>query len=179
MTVPGLGIALDAWNSGDIESTSKQKNNMRRKRRSGFRTFLRETIGDFSIALAMLRHGYSSPEALLNLGYEVFQARQTARAEREKQTHVVTRKSHPELAKAARKARQEYAKGKKLAYMVDDKSKIYDDLNWWEKELHQRFHTGRLKREMIEANKEFGNGIGVEKMLSVEQLALLELSFKN
>ena len=152
---------------------------MRSKERSGFRTFLRDTIGDSSIALAMLRHGYSSPEALLNLGYEVFQARQTARAEREKETHVVTRKSHPELAKAARKARQEYAKGKKLAYMVDDGSKIYNDLNWWEKDLHQRFHSRRLEREMIEANEEFGNGIGVETTLSVEQLAQLELSFTN
>ena len=103
MTVPCLGIALDAWNSGDIEFTPKQKNNMRGKKRSGFRTFLRETIGDFSIAMAILRHGYSSPEALLNLGYEVFHARQTARAEREKETHVVTRK----VASRTRESSQE------------------------------------------------------------------------
>ena len=32
---------------------------------------------------------------------------------------------------------------------------------------------------MIEANKEFGDGIGVETTLSVEQLAQLELSFTD
>ena len=63
MTVLGLGKALDAWKSGDIEFTPKQKNNMRGKKRSGFRTFLRETIGDFSIAIAILRHGKSFKHA--------------------------------------------------------------------------------------------------------------------
>ena len=152
---------------------------MRSNFRSGFRAFLRDTIGDASIAYAILRHGYSTPEALLALVREVFEARRCKRISRESQPSVVTKKSHPDLAAAAKNARQEYVAGKKLAYSVEDKTRKYETLNWWEQDLHHRFHTGRLEREMIAANRAFGHGAGVEKSLSIEQMAALELSFKG
>ena len=144
--------------------------------RSGFRAFLRDTIGDASIAYAILRHGYSTPEALLALVREVFEARRCKRISRESQPSAVTKKSHPDLAAAAKNARQEYVAGKRLAYSVEDQTRKYDTLNWWEQDLHQRFRSGRLEREMIAANRAFGHGAGVEKSLSIEQMAALELS---
>ena len=40
-------------------------------------------------------------------------------------------------------------------------------------------HSGAFKSEMIDANKAFGHGVGVDKSLSVEQMATLELSLKE
>jgi len=91
----------------------------------------------------------------------------------------VTKKSHPDLAAAAKTARQEYVAGKKLAYNVQDGTRKYGTLNSWEQDLHRRFHSGLLEREMTDANKAFGHGTGVEKSLSIEQMAAQELSFTD
>ena len=64
-------------------------------------------------------------------------------------------------------------------YSIENNTRKYDTLNWWEQKLHQQFHEGRLHREMTNANKAFGHGIGAEKSLSIEQMAVLELSFKG
>ena len=89
-----------------MKFSTSSKDNMRSNFRSGFRAFLRDTIGDASIAYAILRNGYSTPEALLALVQEIFEARETAKAAREAQPHAVTKRSHPDLAAAAKNARQ-------------------------------------------------------------------------
>ena len=179
LTWPNLADALDDWDSGASRFRPSSKTKMRSNFRSGFRAFLRDTIGDASIAYAILRYGYSTPEALLALVREVFEARRCKRIATESQPSVVTKKSHPDLAAAAKNARREYVAGQRLAYSVEDQTRKYDTLNWWEQDLHQRFHSGRLEREMIAANKAFGHGAGVEKSLSIEQLATLELSLRR
>ena len=78
--------------------------------RSGFRTFLRDIIGDASIAYAILRNGFSTPEALLALTREIFEAHEKAKAKKEANPHAVTKKSHPDLAAAAKKARKDMLK---------------------------------------------------------------------
>ena len=156
------------WDSGDKEFDRNAKAQMRSDFRSGFRTFLRDSIGDASLAIAILRNGYSTPEALMALGREIFDARKKAKAERERQPNAVTRRSHPELAAAAVKARRQFATGKKLADGIEDGTMRYDTLNEWEKDLHQRFHTGQLERQMIEENSKFGDGVGVDQSLSIE-----------
>ena len=156
------------WDSGDKEFDRNAKAQMRSDFRSGFRTFLRDSIGDASLAIAILRNGYSTPEALMALGREIFDARKKAKAERERQPNAVTRRSHPELAAAAVKARRQFATGKKLADGIEDGTMRYDTLNEWEKDLHQRFHTGQLERQMIEENRNFGHGVGVDQSLSIE-----------
>ena len=141
---------------------------MRSDFRSGFRTFLRDSIGDASLAIAILRNGYSTPEALMALVREIFDARRKAKAERERQPIAVTRRSHPDIAAAAKKARQQFATGKKLADGIEGGTIKYDELNDWEKGLHQKFHSGKLKLQMIHANRDFGHGLGVDQSLSIE-----------
>ena len=123
LTCPGLADALDDWNSGASKFRPSSKTKMRSNFRSGFRAFLRDTIGDASIAYAILRHGYSTPEALLALVREVFEARRCKRISRESQPSAVTKKSHPDLAAAAKNARREYIAGKRLAHKVKDQTK--------------------------------------------------------
>ena len=41
---------------------------------------------------------------------------------------------------------------------------MHGTLDGWEQDLHQRFHSGRLERVMISANKAVGYGTGVEKI---------------
>ena len=77
---------------------------MRKDLRSGSRTFLRDSIRDASLAIAILRNGYSTPQALLAIVREIFHAREKAKAERERQPIAVTRRSHPDIAAAAKKA---------------------------------------------------------------------------
>ena len=168
LTRPGLAEALNMWDSGDKEYDRNEKAKMRSNFRSGFRTFLRDSIGDASLAIAMLRNGYSTPEALMALVREIFDARQKAKAERERQPIAVTRRSHPDIAAAAKKARQQFATGKKLADGIEGGTIKYDELNDWEKGLHQKFHSGKLKLQMIHANRDFGHGLGVDQSLSIE-----------
>ena len=168
ITRPGLAEALASWDSGDYEFDGPAKTKMRNDFRSGFRTFLRDSIGDASIAIAILRNGYSTPEALMALVREIFDAREKAKAERERKPSAVTRRSHPDIAAAAKKARQQFATGKRLADGIEGGTMRHDTLKEWEKDLHQQFHTGQLKRQMINANRNFGHGVGVDQSLSIE-----------
>ena len=168
LTRPGLAEALNMCDSGDKKYDRNEKAKMRSDFRSGFRTFLRDSIGDASLAYAILRNGYSTPEALMALVREIFEAREKAKAERERKPVAVTRRSHPDIAAAAKKARRQFATGKKLADGIEDGTMRYDTLNEWEKDLHQRFHTGQLERQMIEENRNFGHGVGVDQSLSIE-----------
>ena len=81
---------------------------------------------------------------------------------------AITKRSHPDIAAAAKKARQQFATGKKLADGIEDGTIECDELNDWEKGLHQQFHTGQLELQMINANRDFGHGVGVDQSLSIE-----------
>ena len=61
-----------------------------------------------------------------------------------------------ELAKIARAARQDFARGKKLAFSVDVGSRTYAQFSKHEQILHQQFHTGQLERALIAANQNVG-----------------------
>ena len=50
---------------------------------------------------------------------EIFNARQKAQDEKQRQGQQPTRRIHPELAADARKARQEFAKGKAMADSIE------------------------------------------------------------
>ena len=152
---------------------------MRQDLRSSFRTFLRDTVGDASIAYAIIRFGYATPQALMAVVREVVVAREKTQADSARQTQPITKQSHPELAAAAQKARQEFAQGLKHANNVDLARIEHDTLERWEQELHQRFHSGALRREMMKANEAFGHGVGVEKSLSIEQMETLEISWQG
>ena len=75
VTRTGLGQALNKWDSG-ARFDSRSKNQMQSDLRSGFRTSLRDIVGDATIAYAILRYGYSSPAALTGIVREVFDAQQ-------------------------------------------------------------------------------------------------------
>ena len=126
-----------------------------------------------------MRNGYATPQALMAVVREIFDARENTQAERARQPPVPSRRSHPELAAAAQKARQEYAEGMKLANDVDLSRRKYDTLDSREQELHRRFHSGTLRLEMVKANKAFGHGVGVENSISVEQMATLDVSWQG
>ena len=112
---------------------------------------------------------------MLALIREIFDARQKTQAETKNKPDVVTRASHPDLAAAAKHARRQYHTGERLAFSVENNTRDYWDMTEWEMELHQRFHSGKLLREMVAANKAFGHGSGVEKSLSIEEMAALEM----
>ena len=99
---------------------------------------------------------------------EIFQARKETKAERKRKPIAVSRRSHPDIAAAAKKARRQFATGKKLAAEIESGTIEYHDLKDWEKGLHQQFHTGKLERQMIAANRDFGHGVGVEQALTIE-----------
>ena len=179
LTRPSLSQALTDWHSGFREFSSAAKDLMRRDFRSGFRAFLRDTVGDASVAYAILRHGYYSPQALTRLVQEVFQAREDAKRERERCGAQNTRKSHPHLAEAARKARRAYAQGERVAMTIEFGRRRYEDLNEDEQELHRVFHTGQLTRQMIAANKEYGHGLGAPDSLSIEQIAHIAVALRE
>ena len=128
MTRPGLADALNDWETGERQFNGEVKDRIRSDFRSGFRTFLRDSIGDASIAYAILRNGYSTPEALLALVREVFQTREKAKAEKASQPYPFTKKSHPHLAAAAKEARQEFVAGMKLACRPVDESRCCAEL---------------------------------------------------
>ena len=109
---------------------------------------------------------------------EITTARQEAQAKRAKEKQV-TRQSHPDLAIAAQNARIEFAKGRQLAHSVEVGIQEYDDLNWWEQEIHRKFHSGILKSAMVKANQAFGHGAGAVKSLSIEQMANVEVAWKG
>ena len=110
---------------------------------------------------------------------DVHDARQQARAARERQHALGTRRSHPDFAAAAKRARCAYVRGEQLANAIEYGIRKYEDLDNRERELHRQYHSGALKSEMINANKAFGHGVGVGKSLSVEKVASLELSLKE
>lgn len=76
----------------------------------------------------------------------------------------------------AEHARREYRTGEKLALAVADGTRTHSTLNSWERDLHQQFHSGKLQRQMVAANKAFGQSVGVETSLPIEQMAALQLS---
>ena len=98
---------------------------------------------------------------------------------RERQPALVTRRSHPDLAAAAKRARRAYVRGEQLANAIEYGIRKYEDLDERERDLHRQYHSGAPKSEMIDANKAFGHGVGVDKSLSVEEFAILELSLKE
>ena len=110
---------------------------------------------------------------------DVHIACEQARVERERQPARVTRRSHPDLAAAAKRARRAYVRGEQLANAIEYGIRKEKDLDERERELHQQYHSGALKSEMIGANKAFFYGVGVDQSFSVEQLATLEHSFKE
>ena len=170
---PYLGDALDAWDEG-CEMTRDEKTRIKHDFRSSFRAFLREVAGDASLAYAIVRHGYESPKAITGIVREIFTAREKARAKRQENPDLVTRKSHPHLAEAATDARRSYARGHRIAMDIEHKRWRYEDLNQEQMEMHRRYHSGQLEREMIAANKAFGHGWGVPSSLSIEQMASFE-----
>ena len=62
---------------------------------------------------------------------------------------------------------------------IEETQLQYEDLDEYEQEMHQRFHTGQLKREMIDANKEYGHGLGAPKSPSIEQMAHISVEFQQ
>ena len=169
LTRPGLGDALDDWDTGAREFAPSAKKLIRKDFRSGFRTFLRDTIGDASIAYAIMRHGYRSATSLTRLVQELYKARATNAEQQRRGTDSETPKA--ELAQAAKKARQMYSHGSRLAFAIEYSKRSYEEFDEWEQEMHRRFHTGALLREMWEANKRHGYGQGAPKSLSMEELA--------
>ena len=147
--------------------------------RSGFKTFLMDTIGDAAIAYAILRNGYSTPEALLALVREIYGDEHAGSRESYLVCKSRQAKVHPDLGAAAEKARREYVAGKNLKYSSKNYTRKYDTLNSKEQDILQRFSSGSLKRKMINANRAIGHGIDVEKSLTIEQMAALEMSFKD
>ena len=64
-----------------------------------------------------------------------------------------------------------YSQGSRLAFAIEYSKRSYEEFDEWEQEMHRRFHTGALLREMREANKRYGYGQGAPKSLLMEQLA--------
>jgi hypothetical protein len=138
--------------------------------RSAFRTFLRQLIGDASIAYGILRHGCFSAPALRELIRETREkqenrARQKSRSQAQASSHrAITCDAPPDvtnpqqlmLAQTARAARQDFARGRKLAYIVEFGGRSHAQLNKDEQKLHQQFHSGQLERAMIDANQRCG-----------------------
>ena len=110
---------------------------------------------------------------------EVWHAREQARLKSKDDEPPNTRKLHPELAATVKKARQAYARGLRSAEDINHGLREYADINEQEEELHQQFHSGRLERQMIEADKEFGHGQGTQQSMSTEQLANFAFEFKR
>ena len=142
-------------------------------KRAEFRAFIRQTVGDFSFAMHLLRHGIEDSDANLAQRYlYVQEAKATNASERQ---GVPTRASHPELFAQARRARTEFYKGEKLAMDIEAKRREYDSFTPSEQHVFQEYDHGTLYKKMVAANKEFGHGQGVEEQLSAAQLANLRL----
>ena len=180
LTRPNLGEALDDWHAG-YHFSSEAKTAMRSDFRSGFRTFLRDTVGDASVAIAILRHGYNTSQALTSIVRETFHARKELREERDKRPPPPTRRTHPELAEAAQAARRQYARGHKIAMAIKNTEIPIENLDFDEQEMYRHFRSGHLWKEMVFANKAFGHGLGAKEAVSVEQLAshVVNHSFKS
>ena len=112
--------------------------------RSGFKTFLMDTIGDASIAYAILRNGYSTPEALLALVREIYGDEHAGSRESYLVCKSRQAKVHPDLGAAAEKARREYAAGKNLKYGSENYTRKYDTLNSKEQDILQRFRALKI-----------------------------------
>ena len=81
-----------------------------------------------------------------------------------------------QLAAAAKTARQAHARGRRI-YLEVERSRgvLYWDLDKEERVLHYLFRAGQLKKEMIDANREFGHGRGVAEPLFIEQMANFQM----
>ena len=62
---------------------------------------------------------------------------------------------------------------------IEHKRWRYEDLDQEQMEMHRRYHSGQLEREMIAANKAFGHGWGVPSFLSIEEMASFEYEFNS
>jgi len=89
---------------------------------------------------------------------------------------TVSNMSHPDLAKAAQEAKRRYATGVRIVTDVMLGMVAYSTLNAWEIQLYQQFHEGYLEKAMKEANRAFRHALGVDQILSIEQMASLQLN---
>ena len=94
MTWPHLKDARQEWYDGRFAFSRTGKHTIREDRLSGIRAFCLDLIDSQPLAMAMLRHGFQTPEAK-------------------------TWQSHPELAKAAYSARRQCRRGKHISKRVN------------------------------------------------------------
>ena len=76
---------------------------------------------------------------MLALIQEIFYASEKAWTDREAKPDAVTKKSHPDIAAAARKTRRDFVQGEKLVHSVKSGERPYESLEWWEQHIHQRY----------------------------------------
>ena len=81
-----------------------------------------------------------------------------------------------QLAAAAKTTRHAHARGRRICLEVErSRGVLYWDLDEEGRVLHYLFRTGQLKKEMIDANREFGHGRRITEPLSIERMAKLEM----
>ena len=108
---------------------------------------------------------------------EIVKAKKKARDERAKKMPPHTKWSHPSLAMAAQDARRAFARAQKVVDAVDQGIWSFESLSEQDKKLHHEYHSGLLKKRREEADRKWGHGAGVEKPLSIETLAKINIQF--
>jgi hypothetical protein len=143
------------------------------KQRGAFRAFIKETVGDWSLFLDLLRHGTVDDNNDLATRFLRIQEAKAQNAQERQQRP--TRATHPELYARVREARQKYYRGQALEEAIYKGTHDYFALSSEETEFYQEYLDGKFKNNMDELDAQFGTGINVAAQLSAEALANLRL----
>ena len=165
MTMTGSRTALDQRDSKVYRFTAKEKDNMRRDTRSAWRAFMKETFGDHSLGIAMIRYGCRSTSEMQEMAQAIDRAK-VQRCEPPAGAH------DPQQKAAAYKARADFKWGHRVAQAIDVGRRRYDELSEHEKGVHSLYHRGQLKKAVREANKRAGQRSEATRANSAEQRAM-------
>ena len=175
MSWPGLAEAWDDWTEGHSFDRAA-KDQMRGDFRKGF---LQQLGGSASLAYAILRHGFSTRDAIFGVVREIFSANQKRAAEMQNNPTPTTR-THPHLYAAAQAARQRWRQGRRLDQRRATARFNFGRLHKSDQQILMDFDSGKCFRDMVSANKAYGHGIGApEQGLSIEKIAVLEYQLRD
>ena len=167
----------------NLLTTRQDKEWTRKQLHTSFRAFKKEVFGDASLCESMIRFGNTSPEQIRCVLSE-FHRLKTERLRSQNAPQHTCEVSSPaesnqlkDLRKDAQAKREAYRYGRRLNEQWEDGS--LSKMSEASRHCLMRFQTGELRREMIEANKRYGHGVGCPVGLSLAQFIHIESQFRD
>ena len=150
--------------------SGKKKKKYKEDEKGAFKSWARGLLGHHAFLLAVLRHGLFDFSDLKQ--YASLLAAERKQDDGGKPSGGGPHPARNEaLRRKALKARQHLREAKKWREWEDAGWQLY----YWQVQQVKFLETGKLWKEMIEANVAYGHGVGADIGLSKEQAATLEI----